>query len=326
MSSSRRIFLIVYPGFETLDLAGPMGVFSTASRLAPEGHRYKLMTASLSGDIIESGDGLGVVTEPLDNFTLGKRDTVLVVGATEGPLRIALENGGLTGWLADHYHKIGRVASVCSGAFFLAAAGILKDKRATCHWIATQKLSEAYPAIQVEPDALFVDDHNVWTSAGVSTGIDMALEMVRRDFGHRVSTETAQHLVVFAHRPGHQSQFSKASVAQETPNSRLKDFIAWLSAHLDQPLNVSSMATRAGMSARSFQRHFTDEVGMSPGAFLIELRLERAKDLLADHHSVGVTARCVGYRSEAAFRKAFEQKYGVSPSNFSNLHGRPDTN
>ena len=320
MANQREILFIVYPGFEMLDLAGPMGVFSTATRLLDGSQAYALTTASLNGGIIQSREGLSVVTQALSEIPGNHVDTAVVVGADERPLRDILEDGQLTSWLADQHHIFERVASVCSGAFLLAAAGLLEHKRATCHWGATERLKRAFPGIDVEADALFIQDGRIWTSAGVTTGIDMTLEMVRRDFGHALASDAARQLVVFAHRPGSQSQFSRAGAAQATPNQKLRDLIVWLSSHLHQSIDVSTMALRAGMSARSFQRHFTKEIGVSPGAFLTELRLERAKDLLIENQTVGATAIAVGYRSEAAFRKAFSDRHSVSPSIFADLH------
>ena len=325
MPPRRRIIFVVYDGFEVLDFAGPMGVFSTASRIASDEDAYGLVTASPGGGPVVSGENVSVETTATGSLHIDAKDTLIVVGAYDTALQRTMADKNLSRWLSENSDRAGRTASICSGAFVLGAAGLIENKRVTTHWIATSRLAKLFPKARVEPDSLFVSDGRVWTSAGVTTGIDMALEMVRRDLGAQIASETAQRLVMFAHRPGNQSQFSRIAAAQATSDDRLRDLIVWVGSNLNETLSVAALAERAGMSERNFHRRFVQETGQSPGAFLSEVRLERARDLLSAGQAVGVTAFAVGYRSEAAFRSAFEQRYGVSPSTFSTLHSSPRT-
>ena len=217
-----------------------------------------------------------------------------------------------------------RYGSVCTGAFVLAAAGLLDGKRVATHWASCQRLAERYATLDVDADSLYVVDGRVWTSAGVTTGIDMALALVEADLGAATANLSARHFVLYARRPGYQSQFSPLLQAQTSAQSAAEapfvKLIDWMQAHLDQPLDVPALAARAGLSERSFYRKFTDATGKTPAHFVESLRLDAARTLLAEGLSLKAIAARVGLRSSARLGQAFERRFGMAPSLFRELH------
>ncbi|NOX68609.1 MAG: helix-turn-helix domain-containing protein [Gammaproteobacteria bacterium] len=315
----RRILFIVYDQFELLDMSGPAAVFS-ASRLDADEARYEVILTSVQGGPVRTSTGVEVSSRALSTIRISSRDTVLVVGATRRPLQSAMNSLTLRHWLQGPVARAGRVGSVCSGAFLLAGAGILDGRRAATHWAACQELARTYPQIEVDPDALYVTDGRVWTSAGVSTGIDMALAMVEVDLGSRTMMRVARRLVVYALRPGNQSQFSSLLSAQSAGGDAFKDTIAWIDAHLDRAIKVSDMAAQAGMSERTFYRKFTDALGLSPHRYLGRARLDRGRQLLERGLATKRIAAAVGYASTAGFVAAFEARFDVSPALYKRMH------
>ncbi|MEE2690623.1 MAG: helix-turn-helix domain-containing protein [Pseudomonadota bacterium] len=313
MTRPRRILFIVYPGFEILDLAGPASVFANAN-LACGATRYEIRYLSARGGRVRSGGGLEMETAPISAERRTADDTLLVVGAGAEDLRAALLDAELISALSNMAKGAGRIGSICSGAFLLAETGALDGKSATTHWAAQTYLARRYPAARLNDDALYVVDGNCWTSAGVTAGIDMALAMLRRDCGDAVMREVARRLVVYAHRPGRQSQFSSLLDAQTAASGDFSSLIAWMDSNLGEPIDVAALARHAGMSERTFHRRFVKAVGATPARFLEDLRLHRAKFLLEAGNSVKQSAYAVGFASESGFRTAFEKKFGVSPS------------
>lgn len=307
------ILLVVYDGFEILDMSGPASVFSMANSLSNKA-AYKIEIVSANGGEVRSSAGLSVVTKTFKKVRVSDADTVLVMGATGRPLSQAIADKRIVSWLARISKTAVRYGSVCTGAFVLASIGLLDGRRATTHWAGCKQLATLYPSVSVQPNALYVVDDRVWTSAGVTTGIDMALSMVERDLGAALMGQIAKRLVVYAHRPGNQSQFSTLLDAQVAANGAFSGIITWIDAHLDQPLKVEDMAQQAGMSERTFYRKFADAVGVTPSKYLQRARQERAKALLEAGMPVKVIAAAVGFRSEAGFRSAFEAQFDMSPS------------
>lgn len=320
MIQMRRILFVLYDGFELLDLGGLTGVFASANAVAGES-LYQVICVSGAGGPVTSGIGVPVTTQSLAEIDPGPTDTVLVVGADEGPLRRMRPSADLQAWLARAAQRAERYGSVCTGALILSRCGLLDGRRATSHWLAVSYLARRNRAVTIENDALYVVDGRLWTSAGATTGIDMALAMLERDQGGALMGQVARRLVVYAHRPGNQSQFSPVLDAQTAKDGRFAELVTWIEQRLDQPLSVEIMAAQAGMSERGFRRHFTTQTGLSPGKFVDALRLDRAKALLAGGMPVKQVAAGIGFRSEAAFRKAFQMKFALAPSLHRTIHG-----
>jgi transcriptional regulator GlxA family with amidase domain len=223
----------------------------------------------------------------------------------------------LIGWLRRAAGRSRRVASVCTGAFLLARAGLLEDRRATTHWAACRTLQRRYPGVRVETEPIFVRDGNVYTSAGVTAGIDLALALVEEDLGNRAALEVARALVLFVRRPGGQRQFSTSLAGQTAERPSLRELQAWITDHLGEDLSVSALADRAFMSERNFARVFRREVGVSPAAYVESLRVERAKLLLQSTPlSVREVGRRCGFGTVETLRRSFARAVGASPADY----------
>jgi transcriptional regulator GlxA family with amidase domain len=315
----RRILFLVHPGFELIDLSGPAAVFQAANTLSGQ-PLYRILCLSDESGPVMAGCGVPVAAQAFGEVSPGDRDTVLVCGADQGPALREPPSAAQRAWLAGAAALAERYGSICTGALRLARCGLLDGHRATTHWGACAYMRRRYPAVRVEADNLYVADGRLWTSAGATTGIDMALAMLEADHGAALMAQTARRLVVYAHRPGNQSQFSAVLEAQTAQAGRFADLVAWLEQSLDQPLTVEAMAARAGMSERGFRRHFATQTGLSPGRFLDGMRLDRARLLLSRGVPVKQVAAEVGFRSEAAFRKAFQMRFALTPSLHQAMH------
>ena len=247
--SPPRVVIIGFEGVQTLDLTGPAEVFAAASRGAGRAV-YRVVVASVGGGERTTSCGLVVRTAELARIRPGRRDIVVVAGGEDAAIRRAAGDVVLRRWLRRAARVVGRMTSVCSGAFVLAAAGLLDGRRATTHWAACDELARRFPAVTVEPNAIFVRDGAVWTSAGVTTGIDMALAIVEDDLGRALADAVAGRLVLYMRRPGYQSQFSAALVAQTRAADPLAPAIAWTREHL-ATADVEELARRAGLSVRT---------------------------------------------------------------------------
>ena len=320
--TSRRVVFAVFDGFELLDLSGPASVFSTVDELLGDSV-YPTRLVSSAGGAVRCWSGFELVTEPIEDLEPEAGDTVLVVGGFDKAVRAACKDERLLRALARVAPAVARIGSVCSGTFVLGRAGLVDGRTVTTHWEACDHLARAFPAARVESDALYVNDGRLWTSAGVSSGIDMALAMVEEDLGAAMKGRVAKMLVVYAHRPGHQAQFSALLDAQLRAGERFADVAGWIETHLDRPIRVEDLARVARMSERTFARRFATAVGTTPARFVEAVRLERARALLEADRPVKAVAIEVGYRSEAAFRSAFEKRYGIAPSMHRTMHGTP---
>lgn len=314
MRNPHKIQLLVYDGFELLDLAGPTGVFNAANTLSAT-PPYATSVHSEHGGLVQSSCGIPVDTKPLPRMAeIDDQTTVLVVGAEGNNLTAAMKQSRLQDCLRNAADKAGRCGSICSGAFVLAASGVIEGRRCATHWAGAQAFARWFPEVVLDPEALFVVDGSFWTSAGVTTGIDMALEMIARDCGATLKGKVAGHLVVYKVRPGHQTQFSAVLDAQVRAGDVFGPTITWAVANLDAPLNVDDLARTAGMSPRTFSRKFKTETGQSPAKFIMALRMEKAKEMLSCGMPVKTIFPAVGFVSESAFRTAFKNFYGVIPS------------
>jgi transcriptional regulator GlxA family with amidase domain len=281
---------------------------------------YGVVIASPAGGLVAASSGTALATTPLRRIRLERRDTVLVSGGTEQALTVAIADRRLLGFVARAEGAVERLGSVCSGAFVLAAAGVLDGRRAATHWAACERLARFRPAVTVDRDAIFLRDGPVWTSAGVTTGIDMALAMVERDHGHGLADAVAAQLVLYVRRPGFQSQFSSALVAQQAGSAPLGPTIAWARAHLGA--TIEDLARHAGMSMRTFHRRCLADAGLTPAKLLDRLRVEHARSLFRTSRlTAKEVAAASGFSSPARMSAAFRRELGVLPSSYRFIDG-----
>jgi transcriptional regulator GlxA family with amidase domain len=266
--------------------------------------------------VLSTFAGLPVVTERLDTLDSSAIDTLIVPGT---PIEAAAPlQAELVAWIAASAPRARRVASVCTGAFYLAAAGLLDGRRATTHWRNAAELARRYPLVDVDPEPIFLcdtrDGRAVWTSAGVTAGIDLSLALIEEDCGHAVAMQAARRLVVFMKRPGGQSQFSEALAAQTSAGGTFDTLHGWMAANLHTELSVERLAQAANMSPRTFARRYAEAVGRTPARTVSAMRVEAAAHALVQSHRPlkRIAADC-GFGSEQNLRRAFERRYGVLP-------------
>jgi transcriptional regulator GlxA family with amidase domain len=299
--------ILVFPDFQLLDAAGPATAFEVANREKPPS-AYRLRFISRTGGPVTSSSGLQIITEP---FADGPVDTLIVAGGWgTGPSALCPET---LSWIRTTSSRARRVASVCSGAFILAAAGLLDGCRVTTHWARAAELAREYAQIRVEPDRIFIQDGKMWSSAGITAGIDLALAMVAEDLGENVAKRTAQQMVVYYRRPGGQSQFS-ALMDIDRPGSRFSSLLAWTRERLGERLSVEKLAEHVAMSTRHFARAFTLETGMTPAKAIARLRLEVARERVESGvEPIEQVAMHTGFRDPERMRRAFIRAFGQPP-------------
>ncbi|MDY7542459.1 MULTISPECIES: GlxA family transcriptional regulator [unclassified Cryobacterium] len=310
--SEPRIVIVGFPSVQILDVTGPLEVFSTASRFLPIA-RYTTELVSTDGGPVLSTSGLEFATEPI-NAVVGPIDTLVVAGGRD------MEEAAGDPRLVDSIRRLAldsrRVASVCSGAFLLAAAGLLDGRRATTHWAECEVLERAYPEVTVDPNAIYVQDGNVWTSAGVTAGIDLALALVADDHGRKAAATVARRLVVYLRRSGGQAQFSALLAAQSATDEPIREVLAWLPDNLTADLSISGMASRAHLSERQFSRVFKSEVGITPAEHVEAVRMETACSLLETTMlTVEEIARACGFGTPETMNRAFRRRLDTTPTN-----------
>jgi transcriptional regulator GlxA family with amidase domain len=308
---TRRIIVLAVDQAQSLDVLGPIEVFHTAAIFAPESG-YEVQLVAPGGEGVALSNRLVLGAAPLPDPP-PRHDTLLVAGGVG--TREAVHDPALVAWVAAAARRARRTTSVCTGAFLLAEAGVLAGRRATTHWRWCDSLARRHPDVTIDPDAVYVRDGDVWTSAGVTAGIDLALALVEEDVGRDVALAVARELVVFLRRPGGQSQFSRALAAQQATRPALRELQAWIAGHLDADLTVPALAARANLTERSFARAFRREVGETPAAYVEALRVEHARNLLEDGaESLDAVARACGFASAEVLRRAFHRRVGVSPA------------
>ena len=303
---TRRIAVVVFPDFQLLDAAGPISAFEIAGRFRPGTYEIAVL-APVPGDVASSS-GARMSAEPLDD---GPFDTIVISGGDgtrDLPQLIAIID-----WLKRVGPAARRVTSVCSGAYLLAEAGFLDGKRATTHWSRSDDFARRYPRIRLEPDRIFVRDGDVWTSAGITAGIDLALALVEEDLGSEVARATAQQLVVHQRRPGGQSQFS-ALLDTGGAHGRFTELMDWVRERLPERLNVERLAERAAMSPRHFARAFAAETGLTPAKAVERLRLEAARlRVETTREPIDRVAESSGFGDPERMRRAFLRAFGQPP-------------
>ncbi len=318
---SRRIEFVVYEDVNLLDIAGPLQVVTSCNELFREKGgtaAYDPHVVSLKGKTTLTSSGLGIATVELSDDRMAL-DTLIVCGGFG--VHEAAAQPELVSWLERRTRAARRVASVCTGAFLLAKIGFLEGKRAVTHWAYCERLARDYPAICVEPDPIFIEDDGVWTSAGVSSGIDLMLALVERDQGREMALAVARRLVVYLKRPGGQAQFSAALAFQEGAD-RFDQLHEWMKDNLDSNLSVSALARRAGMSERSFNRRYKSATGSTPARAVERIRIETAqRNLCNGSLSVKEIARRCGFGSEETMRRSFLRHVGTAPGEFRKRFG-----
>jgi transcriptional regulator GlxA family with amidase domain len=316
-----RVVIVAFSGAQSLDVAGPAEVFSTASRQL-DTPAYEVVLASREGKSIRTTCGFEVRTRRLDRLRLRKRDTVLVSGGEAPAIAAAVADATLVRWVARAAAVVRRIGSVCSGAFVLAAAGLLDGRRAATHWSGCDTLAKMHPAVTVDANAIFVKDGKVWTSAGVTTGIDMALAMVEEDHDRALADRVAARLVLYARRPGFQSQFTDVLLAQQETGDPFGAVLAHARGRL-RDLDVDGLARLAGLSERTLHRRCQDVLGVTPAKLVQRLRVEQARTLLSTtSQSLKAIAHDCGFVSGERMRHAFERELGVGPREVRLLFGR----
>ncbi|MDH7794582.1 transcriptional regulator GlxA family with amidase domain [Beijerinckia sp. GAS462] len=310
-NAPRRIAILTFPDVQLLDVAGPLQAFASANDLAASGKRplpYETMVLAQE-QRVRTTAGLVLETMPLSARS-APFDTLMLAGG-QG-VNVASEDESLIRWIKSRARTTRRMASVCSGAFLLAAAGLLDGRRAVTHWRRCAEFARLYPEVKLDPDPIFVRDGNIWTSAGITAGIDLALALIEDDLGRETALAVARQLVVFLKRPGGQSQYS-ATLALQESDGRFDRLHAWIMENLRGDLSLPTLAAQAHMSARSFSRHYAHETGITPARAIEQIRVEAARRLLEERASVAQTSKRCGFGSEETMRRSFLRLLNVSP-------------
>ncbi|MEU0885359.1 GlxA family transcriptional regulator [Lentzea sp. NPDC005914] len=306
----RKIVFLVFDGMKMLDVTGPAEVFAEAGLAGAD---YTIGYVSASGEPVMTSVGIHL---PVDSTAddVAKADTVIVSGGD----KLAREPipTDLVEAVRVLQKRVRRLVSICTGSFALAAAGVLSGRRATTHWRVADRLARAYPDVQVEPDALFVEDRGVFTSAGVSAGMDLALALVEQDYGPDLARTVARNLVMFMQRPGGQSQFSAPLQVRRPRTPALREVVDLVSAQPALDHSARTLAARVGVSSRHLARLFASELDTTPARYVEQVRLDHAKALLDAGHGVAQTAREAGFGSSETMRRVFVGRFGASPSEY----------
>jgi transcriptional regulator GlxA family with amidase domain len=321
--SPRQIAILVYSGVQSLDFTGPLEVFSGAQQLiAGSGRRgrghergYEVRLISIDGAPLETSSGLTVTPHASVASAPTEIDTLIVAGG-HGCMEAARDRV-LLEWISHVAATARRTTSVCTGAFLLAAAGLLDGRRATTHWAAAAELAERHPAVQVDPEPIFLRDGSIWTSAGVTAGMDLSLALVEEDLDREAALEIARHLVLFLRRPGNQSQFSATLSAQEPTREPLREVQRRVIEHPTDDLSVEALAECAHMSPRNFARAFRAEAGVTPARYVEQVRLEAARRRLEDTaEPVAAVAAACGFGTAETMRRTFLRALDVGPAEY----------
>jgi transcriptional regulator GlxA family with amidase domain len=326
MERTRHIVIIAPPKTSVLDVTGPLEVFSKAADYINlycqhiTGSYIVHVLSTQSSKVVHTSSGLPIVCEGTVRSINYKVDTVLVAGIPNAPENMVGKE--TLNWLKENSGSIRRVGSICAGAFILAEAGILNGRRATTHWRVCEKLARYYPKVKVESDPIFVKDGHIYTSAGISTGMDLSLAMVEEDFGRDIALSVARQLVLYLKRPGNQSQFSIILAHQKADYQPIREIQDWIMEHLDEELGIEMLAEKASMSARNFARVFLRESGITPAKYIEKLRLETARRRLEETRLTldEISNEC-GVGSADALRRLFLRYMKTTPSDYRRSFG-----
>jgi transcriptional regulator GlxA family with amidase domain len=319
IATPRTIAVLAYPGVQILDVTGPLEVFARASEVAVERGRtpappYRIEVLAPHPGALRSASGIGLVADRAFARVTGGIDTLLVAGGRSGTAAMMREPTVLA-WLRRMAPRVRRLGSVCSGTFILAAAGLLDGRRVTTHWAAADLFRRTFPQVELDADPIFVRDGDIYSSAGVTAGMDLALALVEDDLGRDVALETARGLVLFLRRPGGQSQFSAQLAVQAADREPIRELLTWIVEHPNDDLSVEALAHRVAMSPRHFARVFAREVGTTPARYVEKVRVETARRRLEESsHGVDTIADTCGFGTAETMRRAFLRTLRVPPS------------
>jgi transcriptional regulator GlxA family with amidase domain len=319
----RLVAVLAFEGAQLLDVAGPVQAFASANEIVQETGvpAYRLVVISRRGGAITTTSGLPLVTQPLAR-AIGKSqiDTLILPGGAG--IHDAICDAKTVAWVRRQASYVRRIASVCTGAFLLAEAGLLTGRRATTHWKSHARLAQQYPDVEVDPDPIYIRDGHIWTSAGITAGIDLSLALIQEDLGRKVAMAVARHLVVFLNRPGGQSQFSAPLEAQtaaangNAPN-RFAPLHDWIAENIAGDLRVERLAEQAGMSPRTFARIYTAKMGLTPARMVEKIRIEAVRRSLEETNMpVKKIAAVCGFGHEERLRRAFGRQVGTTPAEY----------
>ena len=317
-----QIVLVVYPDVTLLDVTGPAQAFANAGQIAHDGSlkpgrlQYNVILASRFGGSIKTDTGVSLDTTAIADINISQIDTLLVSGGT-GVFR-ALEDQELIEWYRAAARQSRRFGSTCMGAFFLAQTGLADTECLTTHWRWADKLVQQFPRITVDSDRIFISGPRVWSSAGVTSGIDMSLAMIEKDLGHKNSIELAKAILVYYRRPGNQAQYSNRLKSQLCDEAgRFDDLHEWIADNIRNELPTETLAHQQGMSVRNFGRLYKKLTGMTPAKAVEEMRVEECKRLLTrEGMNIGAVARATGFRSEVSMKRAFMRSIEMTPSEY----------
>jgi transcriptional regulator GlxA family with amidase domain len=320
-NSSRRIVVVVVPPVDELDLVGPLQVFNSANRLA--GRKiYEIEVVTNADSLIVEGEGevLTFVAKHHFNRVEGACDSVLLVCGLKSR---SVRDAALSAWLRNVASEVRRLGAVCVGAFLLAEAGLLNGRSATTHWRFGREMASRFPRVRVQHDPLWVKDGNIYTSAGISAGIDLALTWVEEDCGAGLAHEAARELVLFLRRPGGQPQVSVSLASQASEMMSIRELQIWIAEHLQTKLSVEDLANRMSMSVRNFERVFTREVGTTPSQYVIQMRVEAARrQLERTEKGLKQVASATGFGNVDVMRRAFVRLLGLTPHRYRDVAAR----
>ena len=310
----RRVVVVAFPDMQVLDVTGPFEVMAMANRLgaAPT---YDIEVVTAPGGPVRASCGLTLLADRTTGECRGAIDTLVVAGGL-GALAAAADDR-LVRWIRSAARRSRRTTSVCTGAFLLARAGLLDGRRATTHWAACGELERRFPLVEVDANRIFVNDGPVWTSAGVTAGMDLALALVEADHSRDLALEIARWLVLFAQRPGGQSQFSAQLAVQRADREPLRDLQTWMAEHPGADLSVGALARRAAMSTRNFARAFRREVGTTPATYVEAVRVESARRMLeTSNRSIDDIAHQCGFGTVETMHRAFSRTVHTTPGQY----------
>jgi len=312
MKQVRTVAVILYNQVNAIDVAGPLEAFGAVTK-ENNGHAYKITCWAFDDLVVRTESGLKLCADR--KAPQRPQADILIVPGGKG-VRNKNTLSTLSFWLIKNHRNFERIASICTGAYALAEAGLLNDRNVTTHWAFAADLQKRYPEIRVQSDALFLNDGRFYSSGGVTAGIDLALDLIESDFGGKAAMKVARELVVFLRRTGTQTQFSMPLQMQTVASDQLDDVCKWAASNLDGDLSVEVLAVRAGLSTRQFSRRFREAFGTPPATYIKRLRLDAGRTMLGQGVSISYAAHAAGFGTADGFRRAFENQFGVTPGEY----------
>lgn len=320
--NNRNIVFFVYDEVNALDLFGPLQVFETANLLSLDKEKdniYNITIYSLLGGLLKTSSGVSINTKCIDDINT-EIDTLIIPGGAK--IEKASKDNAYTGLIKKLSLEANRVVSICNAAFILAECGFLDGRRVVTHWLLCDSLKEKYPLIKINPNAIYINDDKLWTSAGITAGIDLCLALIAQDHGRELCLSIAKFLVVFLYRPGGQSQFSEYLHLQ-SKSERFAELLEWIGNNLDKNMQIRNLASRVNMSERSFMRHFTSETGLTPAKAVDNIRVEKSRYYLIEtDYSLKKIASLCGFYDVNLFRRKFYRKFQQYPIEYRNCFNK----